>query len=81
MISEASSRKSSKYCFRPLCFILLVILFQGNISIGQILTLDRNMQKTFKKGTRTMTGVPGEKYWQNSADYQLNIHFDPATLN
>src|SRR3569833_2222292 len=31
------------------------------------------------KQTRTLTGEPGKNYWQNSADYDLHINFDPAT--
>ncbi|WP_228950546.1 M1 family metallopeptidase [Mucilaginibacter sp. UR6-1] len=38
------------------------------------------MEKAVKNGTRTTTGFPGKKYWQNSADYKLDIHFDPETL-
>lgn len=25
---------------------------------------------------RTASGTPGTKYWQNSADYKINVHFD-----
>ncbi|MDN5627029.1 MAG: M1 family peptidase, partial [Weeksellaceae bacterium] len=28
--------------------------------------------------TRSASGQPGHKYWQNSADYQLNVSLDEA---
>ena len=43
------------------------------------LPLPRNFQPLFAKGTRAATGTPGPNYWQNTADYDLNVSFDPAT--
>ncbi|HWB93494.1 MAG TPA: M1 family metallopeptidase, partial [Puia sp.] len=31
------------------------------------------------KGTRTATGEPGAHYWQNGADYSIQVSFDPRT--
>jgi hypothetical protein len=36
-------------------------------------------QKTYQKGTRSTTGAPGAKYWQNSANYDLKVDFNPET--
>jgi hypothetical protein len=36
-----------------------------------------NIQNAFEKGTRSKDGKPGENYWQNSADYDITIRFDP----
>ncbi|MFQ5550917.1 MAG: M1 family peptidase, partial [Gemmatimonadales bacterium] len=30
------------------------------------------------RGTRTTTGVPGESYWQQWADYEIDVRIDPA---
>jgi hypothetical protein len=30
-------------------------------------------------GTRTETGVPGENYWQQRVDYDIDVTVDPAT--
>jgi hypothetical protein len=37
-----------------------------------------NQQLAIEKGTRTIKGVPGDKYFQNSTDYDIRISFDPA---
>src|SRR6218665_723666 len=61
----------------------LIMLFVS-ISIcaivnSQSLPAPVEIQATYTKGTRSETGRPGSKYWQNTADYNLDIHFDPAT--
>ncbi|MBA3647098.1 MAG: M1 family metallopeptidase [Chitinophagales bacterium] len=61
-----------------LCMLLSVwkpIEFQSND-----LYFPRNVQQAFEKGTRSSDGRPGENYWQNSGDYNINISFDPKTL-
>ncbi|WP_022823527.1 M1 family metallopeptidase [Hymenobacter norwichensis] len=46
---------------------------------SQLLPVPLNLQATYAKGTRSATGAPGPKYWQNSAEYDINVSFDPAT--
>ncbi|MBO0356514.1 M1 family metallopeptidase [Hymenobacter sp. BT186] len=48
-------------------------------SLGQQLPVPLDLQATYTKGTRSVTGAPGPRYWQNSAEYDLNVSFDPAT--
>ena len=43
------------------------------------LPVPRNLQATYTKGTRSPSGQPGPNYWQNTADYDLNVTFNPAT--
>jgi hypothetical protein len=57
-------------------FITLLI---SSITISQSLPIPRNIENSFKKGTRSMDGKPGRNYWQNSADYTLHIDFSPST--
>jgi len=38
------------------------------------------IQQAYAKGTRNVNGRPGAKYWQNTADYDLKVNFDPASL-
>ena len=45
----------------------------------QILPVPLNLQATYAKGTRSISGQPGPNYWQNTADYDLKVSFDPAT--
>jgi len=42
-------------------------------------TLPVNIAAAYTKQTRTAAGEPGKNYWQNSADYDLHINFDPET--
>jgi hypothetical protein len=44
-----------------------------------LLPAPRNIQATYKKGTRSADGRPGPAYWQNTANYDMKIRFDPYT--
>jgi hypothetical protein len=43
------------------------------------LPVPRNVQALYAKGTRAESGIPGPGYWQNTADYDINVTFDPGT--
>ncbi|HLZ87929.1 MAG TPA: M1 family metallopeptidase [Puia sp.] len=43
------------------------------------LSVPLNIREAINKGTRTVTGQPGEHYWQNRADYSIQVRFDPRT--
>lgn len=43
------------------------------------LTLPSNFKTPYDKGTRSASGAPGKNYWQNTANYDISIQFDPAT--
>jgi hypothetical protein len=62
-------------------FILFITVFLLSIAVTaqKLLPTSRNIQATYDKGTRSVTGKPGKNYWQNTADYDLTINFDPAT--
>ncbi|HNP23288.1 MAG TPA: M1 family metallopeptidase [Panacibacter sp.] len=56
------------------------MMFSTVLHAQQIqLPVARNIQEAVDKGTRTMNGKPGEKYWQNRASYDLKINFNPDT--
>lgn len=38
-----------------------------------------NIRTAYANGTRSADGRPGPRYWQNRADYDLRVKFDPAT--
>lgn len=44
------------------------------------LPIPKNIRSAYANGTRSMDGMPGPKYWQNKAKYNLNIQFDPVSL-
>jgi hypothetical protein len=58
-------------------FLLGVTL---NLFAQTTLPVPRNIQATYNRGTRSISGKPGKNYGQNSADYNLQIRFEPATL-
>lgn len=61
-------------------FCVFVSFFYGLEAIAQqILPLPKNIKAAYEKGTRSADGKPGKNYWQNTADYDLKINFDPAT--
>ncbi len=45
----------------------------------QTLLFPRNIQKTYLAQTRSLDGKPGSNYWQNTANYAINVHFYPGS--
>lgn len=43
------------------------------------LPLTPAVRQSYTNGTRSVSGKPGPKYWQNSADYKIKVDFAPAT--
>lgn len=62
-------------------YILIIIscLLVITAPAQQLLPTPRNIQSAYAKGTRSPDGRPGKNYWQNTAGYDLDIHFDPVT--
>ena len=69
----------SKHCYEK-TFISFDpgLFFYLNTLEAQQLFTNTNVQNAYKKQTRTSTGKPGKNYWQNSADYKIDVHFNPA---
>lgn len=61
-----------------LCAIFLSINFNTSAQNNAIY-LPREYQRALKNNTRSNTGAPGEKYFQNRADYVIAAAFDPLT--
>ncbi|MDJ0364518.1 M1 family metallopeptidase [Hymenobacter sp. H14-R3] len=62
------------------CLLLILLALTYSASQAQTaLPMPRNLRATYDKGTRSPTGQPGPKYWQNTADYTIKVNFDPAT--
>jgi hypothetical protein len=56
----------------------LSVLIITNLVFGQSnLYLLKNLQKTYEKGTRSMDGMPGHSYWQNRAEYTIQVALNP----
>ncbi len=60
--------------------LVLMALFSSVMATAQVkLTLPRNLPAAYEKGTRTSSGQPGSKYWQNTGNYTIDINFNPDT--
>ncbi|WP_375433611.1 M1 family metallopeptidase [uncultured Hymenobacter sp.] len=58
----------------------VLVLASALHSFGQQpLPVPLNLQATYTKGTRSATGQPGPTYWQNSAEYDIEVSFNPTT--
>jgi Peptidase family M1 domain len=57
------------------------ILLFGNFPVfsQDTLPVPLNIQKAVNTGSRTMNGMPGNKYWQNRADYSIRVSFNPSS--
>src|SRR5690349_17739371 len=58
---------------------VMVVMITTIPSYGQTLPVPRNIQLTYAKGTRSTAGSPGKNYWQNNADYRINVSYAPDT--
>lgn len=46
---------------------------------AQTLPVATNYQQALENGTRTISGVPGTNYWQNTAHYKIDVSFSPVS--
>ncbi len=65
---------------------IIAVLLAGQIATASWsfaqssdLYVPRDIQRAFENGTRAMDGRPGERYWQNGADYDIRVRFDPMS--
>jgi len=59
--------------------LLLAFLFLAQSGFAQELYMPRNIKDAYAKGTRSMDGLPGKKYWQNHGKYTMDITVNAAT--
>jgi hypothetical protein len=60
--------------------ITFTVFFKSiNLSGQSSLFINKEMLKSYQQNTRSKDGKPGEKYWQNSSDYVINVSFNPKT--
>jgi hypothetical protein len=58
---------------------IIPILFSFQSFSQENLFIPRNIQTAYEKGTRSLDGKPGAKYWQNSSEYKIQVEVDPFT--
>ncbi|MGN6194974.1 MAG: M1 family metallopeptidase [Ginsengibacter sp.] len=60
-------------------FLVPIIFFSISPIQAQQLFTTTNIQNAYKNQTRTDSGKPGKDYWQNFANYNIKVSFDPST--
>lgn len=64
---------------KKISVLAISVLFAGMATAQNNLPLPAEVQAAYTKGTRHLTGKPGAKYWQNTANYDLKVNFNPAS--
>ncbi len=59
--------------------ILSFILFSLLTAQEPELYIPVNIQKTYSNQSRSPDGNPGSQYWQNRADYKINVEINPTS--
>ena len=59
--------------------VILTLIGSVRVNAQETLSMPRNLPAAYEKGTRTNSGEPGSKYWQNTGNYNLEINFNPET--
>lgn len=54
-------------------FLICFIILCSRVTFSQALFMPRDIQKAFKKGTRSADGKPAAGYWQNYGRYNISI--------
>lgn len=58
---------------------ILSFLLIFTVAADAQLPIEQVFNQAYQKGTRDISGLPGKNYWQNTADYNLKINFNPLT--
>ena len=51
----------------------------ASATFAQGLYVPRNVLEAYKNGTRSTDGSPGKNYWQNTANYVINVKVNPPS--
>ncbi len=65
--------------FKKSILLVNLILIVSIAKAQKTLPIPRNIQEAYNKNTRSTTGNPGKNYWQNTANYVINVHFYPGS--
>ena len=58
-------------------FIFAIVLFLGFQASAQMLTMPPEIQKAYANDTRSLSGKPGKKYWENHGRYAISLTVMP----
>jgi Peptidase family M1 domain len=60
--------------------ISLNFLLSADSAFAQVtLPVPINIEEAITKNSRAANGLPGDRYWQNKADYAIQVNFNPLT--
>ncbi|MDP3684639.1 MAG: M1 family peptidase, partial [Ignavibacteria bacterium] len=59
------------------CLFTVFVLTTPLLEAQNNLYMPLNIKKAYINGTRNYDGTPGTNYWQNSADYKINVQVLP----
>lgn len=57
--------------------IAVILVLFTVLSAQDELYMPLDIKKAYETGTRSYDGQPGENYWQNRADYEIEVRLDP----
>ena len=63
---------------RLLTIILLLLPASTVFGQNERLFIPKEIQDAYEKGTRSFDGKPGPNYWQNTADYKIDVEINPT---
>jgi len=64
---------------RKSCIFWLLLIVAQQAVAQTPLYMPLGIKKAYDQQTRTYSGKPGGKYWQNKAGYDIRVSFDPRT--
>jgi Peptidase family M1 domain len=64
---------------QSLQLLFIAFLFVAQNSFAQELYMPRNIKESYTNGVRSMTGKPGENYWQNHGKYTMALQVNADT--
>lgn len=62
-----------------LFLLVFVVLSNFTLHAQTQLPIATNLNNAYENNTRSLSGTPGKAYWQNSADYHIQLTFAPDT--
>ena len=66
---------------KKLFSLILITGLYITSAYAQALTMPGDVQTAYSKGTRSLDGKPGKKYWQNHGKYNIHITVTPPGRN
>ena len=68
----------TKLFLLPAIFFMMM-LFQPAMAQNDPYYIPESFKTAVENGTRTMSGLPGENYWVNQAEYKIDVEVQPET--